>query len=241
MWRFPLTDSGSRTSLIRRHAMEKPHRWLRQDATHLPADGSIASALLTGWQVHRFHGMAAVRTSRHLCDLCRGRPPASAVIRQLRPADPSWSPDSRFLAYGTWPAVIDSHSGSQQPDLQRASSKEPLLARWSPDGNYIVANSSHRNLWLYSVAQKQWRPLPALGGSEAWSHDSKFVYALDLRRIVRVNITTNKRENVIDLGGIRFTSFGLGAGSWFSLTPDDSIMILRDTGSEEIYALQLEY
>ena len=28
---------------------------------------------------------------------------------------------------------------------------------------------------------------------------------------------------------------------WFDLTPDDRIMILRDTGTEEIYALQLEY
>lgn len=158
------------------------------------------------------------------------------------PADPSWSPDSRFLAYGTWPpSSIHILDLTTMTSASLPANEALLSPRWSPDGNYIVANTRNRDLWLYSIPQKQWRPLHAVGGSEAWSHDSKFVYALDFRKIVRVNISTNKLESVLDLSGIRFSSFGLGADSWFGLTPDDRIMILRDTGTEEIYALELEY
>ncbi len=156
------------------------------------------------------------------------------------PGDPSWSPDSPFLAYSTFPPSsihildLNNMTSSELP------AKEALYSpRWSPDGNFIVANTLDSRLWLYTFAQRQWRRLPGSGGWEASSHDSKFVYALDGNKIIRIHISTNSLESVLDLSGVRFTSFHLG--SWFGLTPDDRIMILRDTGSEEIYALQLEY
>lgn len=158
------------------------------------------------------------------------------------PADPSWSPDRRFLAYGTWPpSAIHILDLTTMTSASLPANEALFSPRWSPDGNYIVADTIDSKLWLYNFAQKQWRMLPGSGGSEAWSHNSKFVYALDSRKIIRVNISTNSREDVLDLTGIRFTSFGLGADSWFGLTPDDRVIIVRDTGTEEIYALELEY
>ena len=78
---------------------------------------------------------------------------------------------------------------------------------------------------------------------EAWSHDSKYVYA-DLYftgKIIRVDIANGKVEIMADLKDVSWTAFFFRASGWFDLTPDDRIMILRDTGTEEIYALQLEY
>ena len=103
------------------------------------------------------------------------------------PADPSWSPDSRFLAYGTLPPSsihildLNNMTSSELP------ANEALFSpRWSPDGNYIVAHTIDSKLRLYTFARKQWRMLPGSGGWEAWSHDSKFVYALDVNKIVRI-------------------------------------------------------
>jgi hypothetical protein len=117
--------------------------------------------------------------------------------------------------------------------------------RWSPDGKYIVALTHEWTLMLYSFAAKSWQPLAEEGrlGWEAWSHDSKHVYAYDASRgvIVRIEIATSKLETAASLEGVPWTNFGMRTGGWFDLTPDDRIMILRDRGTEEIYKLKLEY
>ena len=97
---------------------------------------------------------------------------------------------------------------------------------------------------LYDVAQKKWRTLLESHGSvgwPAWTHDSKFIYVVVNNKIYRIRISDGQPEAVVNLDGVRWTSFVFGALGWFDLTPDDRIMILRDTGTEEIYALQLEY
>ncbi len=119
--------------------------------------------------------------------------------------------------------------------------------RVSPDGKHIVAhtNEAQPKLMLYTFAEKKWRPLPGgkSNGWEAWSHDSKYVFAYDYANhyIIRVGISNGKVETAASLEGVRWTTFRFRMNGWFDLTPDDRIMILRDTGSEDIYALKLEY
>ena len=56
--------------------------------------------------------------------------------------------------------------------------------------------------------------------------------------LYRVRISDHKLEKIVDLKGIRLT---LGAiGAWCGLAPDDSPLVLRDVGSQEIYALNLQ-
>ena len=55
--------------------------------------------------------------------------------------------------------------------------------------------------------------------------------------IDRVRISDRKLEKVVSLKGIRLT---IGeVGTWCGLAPDNSPLILRDVGSQEIYALDL--
>jgi hypothetical protein len=44
-------------------------------------------------------------------------------------------------------------------------------------------------------------------------------------------------EQVVDLNNFRMAGY---FGPWLGLAPDDSPLLLRDTGSQEIYALDWE-
>ncbi len=178
-----------------------------------------------------------------------GGQPRLLLSGPFEPADPTWSPDSRYIAYGG--ACCDSKlTHVEVLDLEtmqstKVSGSDGMYSpRWSPDGRHLVAVTLPGfDLMLYSVARKHWQPFPDAMGSPwpAWSHDSKYVYAYWYGKIVRTNIATNTVEVAASVEGIPATNFPMRWLSWFDLTPDDRIVTLRDTGTEDIYALQLEY
>ena len=51
---------------------------------------------------------------------------------------------------------------------------------------------------------------------------------------MRVRIRDRKLERVADLKNFRQAGFW---GVWLGMAPDDSPLLLRDTGTQEIYAL----
>ena len=74
-----------------------------------------------------------------------------------------------------------------------------------------------------------------------WSRDGSYVYFHSFGSdpaLYRVRITDHKLERIVGLKGLRLT-IGF-AGTWCGLAPDDSPTILRDVGSQEIYALDLQ-
>jgi len=54
---------------------------------------------------------------------------------------------------------------------------------------------------------------------------------------LRVRIADAAIDQVTDLKDVRQT--GYRGGFWMGLTPDDSPLVLRDVGAEEIYSLDL--
>jgi hypothetical protein len=55
--------------------------------------------------------------------------------------------------------------------------------------------------------------------------------------VVRVSIQTGKIEKVVDLKRFQFTGW---FSSWFGLDPTDAPLLLRNVGTEDIYALTLD-
>ena len=51
---------------------------------------------------------------------------------------------------------------------------------------------------------------------------------------MRVHIGDKRIERVADLRNLRITGYW---GTWLGLAPDDSPLLLRDTGSQDVYAL----
>jgi Tol biopolymer transport system component len=119
-----------------------------------------------------------------------------------------------------------------------------FLPRCSPDGRYIVAaTQDQQKLKLYETSTHQWTELVAQSvGYPQWSADSKYVYfdsGIGANvAIYRVRIADKKVETVADVRN--FNRVVQAWVSWMGLTPEGSPLVMRETGSQEIYALDLE-
>ena len=160
--------------------------------------------------------------------------------------DPNWSPDGSEIVFSNEsndPSsaihVLDvaSRHVSDLPDSQGLYSP-----RWSPDGRYISAFSADSSrLLLFDFQTKKWAELAngSLGWLN-WSHDGQYVYVLDTRgrnAVVRIRISDHKTEQVVDLKN--FAAAGRYGGC-LTLAPDDSPLLLRDTGTQDVYSVDWE-
>lgn len=113
--------------------------------------------------------------------------------------------------------------------------------RSSPDGRYIAAMPVEQDkLMVYNFRTKKWAQWPVSNPLFlSWSRDGRYIYfnsALTSEpAFLRVGISDGKVEKVADLKNVRPASSLFGA--WSGLTPDDSPLLLRDTGTKEIFAL----
>jgi serine/threonine protein kinase/Tol biopolymer transport system component len=164
--------------------------------------------------------------------------------------DPNWSPDGNSIVFWSAPAFpVTNTIRVNIVDLRtRAISTVPgsegiFSPHWSPDGRYLAALAGGGEaLMLFAFKDRKWLELAHIPGAfPNWSRDSKYVYFHSFgtdASIYRVRVSDRKLEKVVDLRGIRLT---IGdAGTWCGLAPDDSPLILRDVGSQEIYALDLQ-
>ena len=114
--------------------------------------------------------------------------------------------------------------------------------RWSPNRRYIVAMPSDMlSLVLFDFQTQKWSQLAKVRAAfPNWSRDGQYVYLLrwlDNPAVLRVRITDRKVEQVSDLTNLPFTG---NFGPWLGLGPDDSLLLLKDIGTQDIYALDWE-
>ena len=157
--------------------------------------------------------------------------------------DADWSADGTKIVFGNGPANPDSsvrlldlntHQLSTMPD-----SKGLYSPRWSPDGRYIAAmNFDSRILMLFDFQNQKWQELARVTmGFPNWSRNSDYIYFLheeDHPSVMRVRISDHKVETVADLRHFRQAGYW---SVWLGMAPDDSPLLLRDIGTQEVYAL----
>jgi eukaryotic-like serine/threonine-protein kinase len=183
-----------------------------------------------------------------------GSPEAITASSAGQPAaaGPTWSPDGNSVIFFEVDDFgLDRTSRLLRFDLHtRQCSALPASdglysPRWSPDGRYVVAMTwDCRKLLLFDFQTQKWSELAkgSVLGWPDWSSDSKYVFYFDHGPWVysRVNINDHKTERVANLEQAR----GLNAGrfwSYYGVTPDGSPLFLRNTGIQEIYALDVEF
>lgn len=167
---------------------------------------------------------------------------------------PTWSPDGSKIAFGDVPRAFGKDDGTHAIrifDLQTHTlsslpgSKGLWSARWSPDGRYIAALtiSIPEKLEICDFKSGKCRdtgvgPIDNL----IWSHDGRYIYfdtpgsVTDNSGIFRVRVSNGTTEKVTGFGNLR-----RAARSWSGLTPNDEPLILRDIGTSEIYALDVDW
>ena len=163
-------------------------------------------------------------------------------------SDTVWSPDGKSLAYGQEPWAQLSHIDIKVLDVAshklRAlpGSEELCRPRWSPNGRYLAAVSRNADrLMLFDFQAQKWtEAAKTVVNSPAWSRDSKYIYFDNYPvqkepAFLRLRLSDRKIEQVLSLKDIRRA--GGYPQVWSGIDIDGSPLIVRDIGTQEIYAL----
>jgi Tol biopolymer transport system component len=162
-------------------------------------------------------------------------------------ADPYWSPDGSSLIFGG--LYASASAGIRILDLKTRllttlpGSQGLFSPRWSPDGRYIAAvRWNSQSLMLFDRAKQKWTDV--LKGRNVsfpdWSKDSQYIYFLSWPEnpaVFRMRVSDYEVERVANLKDFRPTGYW---DDWMGLDPADSILLLRDTGLQDVYALDAE-
>lgn len=175
-----------------------------------------------------------------------GGPPEQVTAGDNSSYDPTWSADGKSLAFGRSRLQTLAKLNIEVLDLTtREVSALPASdglwsPRWSLDGRYIAALSRDAGrLLLFDLGSRRWTELAKADfGYPTWSRDSKYIYFDTLGKdaaFFRVRIRNRTVERIVSLTGL---TRKMGAfGPWAGLGPDDSPILTRDAGFDEIYAL----
>ena len=191
-----------------------------------------------------FYAFSPGKSSRLYTVSAKGGMPALLIPERAEgDADPLWSPDGSKIMFGS-PGSSDPNAAISLFDVSThqvstlPGSKGLFSGRWSPNGRYISAFTYDSSaLMLFDFTIQKWQELAKTSCAfNTWSKDGSYVYFLDFAQnaVMRIRISDRKLEKIADLKNFRQTGY---FGVWLGLAPDDSPLLLRDTGTQDVYAL----
>jgi DNA-binding winged helix-turn-helix (wHTH) protein/Tol biopolymer transport system component len=168
-------------------------------------------------------------------------------------SDPNWSPDGRKVIFAKSNARGYT-TGKQDLRIVDLETRQVTILsgsdgmyspRWSPNGRYVVAfRYVDLGLHLFDFTTHQWHTLPVTYGGvpefPSFSRDSRFIYFARRGReqgVFRIPVEGGKEERLVDMTDWHLTGYWVYS---LSLDPTDAPLVLRDVGSDDIYALTLE-
>lgn len=171
---------------------------------------------------------------------------AEGGIPETFPPEPScvanadWMPGRDALtyshAYGAGnPAIyiFDRRSGHSEKFPDTDGLYGPI---WSTDGRYLTAvnYAAGDKLMLFDRKSGKWTQIAGQAAWQTWSPDSQYIYFVrwGIDWIFRVHVPDGREEKVL-LVPFRLTFWP------FTVAPDGSLILLREHGRYDVYALSL--
>jgi eukaryotic-like serine/threonine-protein kinase len=160
----------------------------------------------------------------------------------------SWAPDGGSIIVQDVAGQM--HTVLRQIDLKTLQMSDVPSGEglgWperSPDGRYMIASVlDGQKLMLFDFTTQKWSDLVRTNiGWVDWSADSKYVYfdsgASADPAIYRVSLANRQPERIASLKDFRRVVQPWT--SWMGLTPQGDPLLMRDTGTQEVYALDFE-
>jgi len=235
LWRSKL-DGSSRTQL-----------------TYAPMQAHIPRWSLDGTQI-AFMASRPGKPWKIFVISAEGATPHEVTAGDRNQGDPTWVPTGDAIVFAGLPWL--EYASAPGPNIHIVDLKTSQISdvpgsenlfspRCSPDGRHIAALSrDSTRLMLYDTEKKSWTQLAvSLFGYENWSHDGKYVYAEDYSDKtddgVRVSVANGKVERLLNLKQIPrgFDPWEF----WVGLARDDSLLLMRDRSTQEIYSLDVRF
>jgi Tol biopolymer transport system component len=184
-----------------------------------------------------------------------GGSPQQAMPGERNEADPTWSPDGNALVFGDLGSAAfgpGAASGMAIRLLDLKTNQVSTVAgsqglrspRWSPNGRYIDAMTDDaQKLMLFDFTTQKWTELAKVNTNyHCWSQDSNFIYSDNFGAssgIFRIRISDRKLDWVVKLRDFRRAAGTMGI--WAGLALDNSPLLVRDIGTQEMYALDVDF
>jgi serine/threonine protein kinase/Tol biopolymer transport system component len=174
----------------------------------------------------------------------------------------AWSPDGKSIAF-TAPApgkhqaekdflqdyVVDLRTKKVSTIPDSIGLSQPF---W-PEANTLLAiKMGDGKVMAFDFRTQKWSEFTHTGfGLWTPSPDGKFLYSDRVTndakgpKVFRLRIVDRKIETVLDLKGLRRVEdeqfSGVNVSTWVGVTPDGSVLVTRDVGTQEIYALSVKW
>jgi Tol biopolymer transport system component len=188
--------------------------------------------------------------SLYIVDIAGGAP--QKILKEaIYPFNPYWSPNGNSLAFNVWLPdasgqqqweirIVDLSSGNVSVIPQSRGKSSPV---WMSPDTLIAGTEGGSKLVQYHFKTQTWSDLVSGPFSDWNSTDGKYVYCTTMEPAppgaVRVRVSDGRLEPIAELTGLRrIVTFG---SKELSLTPDGELLFTRDTGTQEIYALNVKW
>jgi Tol biopolymer transport system component/DNA-binding winged helix-turn-helix (wHTH) protein len=196
-----------------------------------------------------FYGIGAGVTRRIYIVGADGGTSEPASSESANEMSPSWSPDGNSVMFSDFPFSGGDPQNVAVHILDLRTKKVSVVPgsaglfapRWSPDGRYISASPpGGEGIMIFDFQTQRWEKVADGFGFMNFSADNQYLYFTrhePTPAILRMRLSNRKVEEAATPGGIR--EGGRLAGLQFALAPDGAPVLLRDTGTQEIYATDL--
>jgi eukaryotic-like serine/threonine-protein kinase len=163
-------------------------------------------------------------------------------------AAPDWSPDGNFLVATVYlegsyrSRLIDVHNGN----VTMVPGSKDTLGPWYATQDTLIATASDQSkLVRYNFKTQKWSDIltsPDKFVNWLTSPDGKYFYYStggSDPTVFRLRLADDAVEEIVKLKNVRLVNDL--AGPKLNVTPDNSVLVLRDIGTEEVYALSVNW